>query len=46
MGVGVAKFNSKIEPAKLDNAIRNELNKTADRVMAVFDPLKVTRKKS
>ena len=40
-GIGVAKFNSTIDMVLLENALRNELNKTAPRVMAVLDPLKV-----
>lgn len=40
--IGVAKFNSVIELAKLENAVREDLNKTANRVMAVLRPLKVT----
>jgi glutaminyl-tRNA synthetase len=39
--IGVAKFNSTIDVAKLENAIRDDLNKRAPRVMAVLDPLKV-----
>ena len=39
--IGVAKFNSTIDMVLLDNSIREELNKTAPRVMAVLDPLKV-----
>lgn len=40
--IGVAKANSEVEEAYLQSCVRDELNKTADRVMAVFDPLKVT----
>jgi glutaminyl-tRNA synthetase len=40
-GIGVAKFNSTIEMVLLENALRSELNKTAPRVMAVLDPVKV-----
>lgn len=40
--IGVAKFNSIIDLAVLENSLRVELNKTAQRVMAVLDPLKVT----
>jgi len=36
----VAKFNSIVDIWVLENAIRNELNKTAPRVMAVLRPLK------
>ena len=39
--IGVAKFNSIVDIWVLENAIRNELNKTAPRVMAVLRPLKV-----
>ncbi|MFA6600212.1 MAG: glutamine--tRNA ligase/YqeY domain fusion protein [Candidatus Omnitrophota bacterium] len=39
--IGVAKFNSTIDLVVLENSIREELNKTAARVMAVLDPLKV-----
>ena len=39
--IGVAKFNSTIDMVLLENSIREELNKTAPRVMAVLDPLKV-----
>ena len=39
--VGVAKFNSTIDTGVLENSIREELNRTAPRMMAVLDPLKV-----
>jgi len=39
--IGVAKFNSTIDLLVLENSLREELNKTAPRVMAVLDPLKV-----
>ena len=39
--IGVAKFNSIIDKVVLENSIRDELNKTAPRVMAVLRPLKV-----
>jgi len=39
--VGVAKTNSRVDPGKLDYAIREVLNQEAPRVMAVIDPLKV-----
>lgn len=39
--IGVAKFNSIVDMVVLENSIREELNKTAPRVMAVIDPLKV-----
>lgn len=40
--VGVAKANSRTDPALLDSAIRDDLNQVAPRVMAVLEPLKVT----
>lgn len=40
--IGVCKANSEVEESYLYSCVRDELNKTADRVMAVFDPLKVT----
>jgi len=40
-GIGVAKFNSTVEMVLLENALREDLNKRAPRVMAVLDPLKV-----
>ncbi|OGW91578.1 MAG: glutamine--tRNA ligase, partial [Omnitrophica bacterium RIFCSPHIGHO2_12_FULL_44_12] len=39
--IGVAKFNSTIDMVVLENSIREELNKTVPRVMAVLNPLKV-----
>ena len=39
--IGVSKTGAKTEEAKLDFAIREVLNPTAPRVMAVLDPLKV-----
>jgi glutaminyl-tRNA synthetase len=39
--IGVAKFNSTIEMVLMENSIREELNKTASRMMAVLKPLKV-----
>ena len=39
--IGVVKFNSIIDLVILENTIREELNKTALRVMAVLRPLKV-----
>jgi glutaminyl-tRNA synthetase len=39
--VGVAKFNSVIEVVRLENAIRDDLNRRAPRRMAVLRPLKV-----
>jgi glutaminyl-tRNA synthetase len=39
--IGVAKFNSTIDVAKLEHAVRQDLNKHAPRVMAVLRPLKL-----
>ncbi|MFH1046422.1 MAG: glutamine--tRNA ligase/YqeY domain fusion protein [Candidatus Omnitrophota bacterium] len=39
--IGVAKFNSIIDIAVLENSLREELNKDAQRAMAVLKPLKV-----
>jgi len=39
--IGVAKFNSTIEMAWLEDAIREDLNERAPRAMAVLRPLKV-----
>ncbi len=39
--IGVSKFNGVIDIWVLENAIRNELNKTAPRAMGVLKPLKV-----
>ncbi len=39
--VGVAKFNSVIDVTRLENALRADLNRRAERRMAVLDPLKV-----
>ena len=39
--IGVAKFNSTIELSILENALRDHLNRTAIRRMAVLDPLKL-----
>ena len=39
--IGVAKFNSTIDVTVLENAIRDDLNKTAQRRMAVLRPLKL-----
>ena len=41
-GVGISKRNSITEATRLDFYTRQVLNKTANRVMAVLDPLKVT----
>jgi len=40
--VGISKFNAVIDLVRLENACRDDLNKTAERRMAVLDPLKVT----
>ncbi len=39
--VGVAKANSLVDVAMLEHCIRDDLNNTADRMMAVLRPLKV-----
>ncbi len=39
--IGVARFNSTIDVIVLENSIREHLNETAPRVMAVLDPIKV-----
>jgi glutaminyl-tRNA synthetase len=39
--IGVAKMNSLVDMTVLENSIREELNRTAKRVMAVMDPVKV-----
>jgi glutaminyl-tRNA synthetase len=39
--IGVAKANSTVDIAVLDDCIRDELNKTSSRAMAVLNPLKV-----
>ncbi len=39
--IGVAKFNSTIDVTVLENSIREHLNATAPRVMAVLRPLRV-----
>jgi glutaminyl-tRNA synthetase len=39
--IGVAKFNSTIDVTVLENAVREHLNETAPRVMAVLNPLRV-----
>jgi glutaminyl-tRNA synthetase len=41
-GVGVTKVESVIDIGRLENAVRDHLNKTAHRRMAVLRPLKVT----
>jgi len=40
--IGVAKNNSMIDVALLENCVRDDLNKKAPRIMAVLQPLKVT----
>lgn len=40
-GVGVAKFNSTIEMVRLENALREDLNKHAERRLAVLDPVEL-----
>lgn len=40
-GVGVAKREHVIEFSRLEHAVRTELNKVANRIMAVLDPIKV-----
>ncbi len=39
--IGVAKFNSTVDMVQLENSIRNDLNRSAERRMAVLRPLKV-----
>ena len=39
--IGIAKANSVVQMAQLEDAVRQELNRTAPRVMAVLRPLKV-----
>jgi glutaminyl-tRNA synthetase len=39
--LGVSKANSVVEPAMLDNAVRDELNVTAPRVLVVLDPIEL-----
>jgi glutaminyl-tRNA synthetase len=39
--IGINKFNSTIDVAFLEHCVREELNKTSPRVMAVLRPLKV-----
>jgi len=40
--IGVARFNGVIDVLVLENSIREHLNKTASRYMAILDPVKVT----
>ncbi len=39
--IGVAKFNSTIDIVRLENSIREDLNRSAPRVMGVLRPLRV-----
>ena len=39
--IGVAKANSLVDISMLEHCVREDLNETADRVMAVLNPLKV-----
>jgi glutaminyl-tRNA synthetase len=39
--IGVAKFNSTIDVARLEHAVREDLNRHAPRVLAVLRPLRV-----
>jgi len=39
--IGVSKANSEVEEGYLQSCVRDNLNQNANRVMAVFDPLKV-----
>lgn len=40
--IGVARFNGIIDVLVLENAVREHLNKTVSRYMAILDPIKVT----
>ena len=40
-GIGVTKRDTVVDVAKLENSLRDDLNKRSPRVMAVLDPLKV-----
>lgn len=40
--IGVAKFNSTIDIIRLENSVRDHLNRVAPRRMAVLDPVKLT----
>ncbi len=40
--IGVSKANSEVEEGYLQACVRDNLNRTAKRVLAVFDPVKVT----
>ena len=39
--VGVTKRNSIIDVVRLENSLREELNKTSNRILAVVDPVKI-----
>ncbi|MCH5151521.1 MAG: glutamine--tRNA ligase/YqeY domain fusion protein [Clostridiales bacterium] len=39
--IGVSKANSEVQESYLQSCVRDNLNRTANRVMAVFEPLKV-----
>jgi glutaminyl-tRNA synthetase len=39
--IGVARFNSRIDYGRLENALRADLNRRAERRMAVLDPLRL-----
>ena len=39
--MGITKRNSTIDVLRLENTLREELNKTAPRIFAVVDPVKV-----
>jgi glutaminyl-tRNA synthetase len=41
VGVGVSKANSIVDPVVLENAVRDDLNDKAPRVMVVIDPLRL-----
>lgn len=40
--IGVARFNGTIDVLVLENSVRDHLNKTANRYMAILDPIKIT----
>ena len=40
-GIGITKRDTIVDVAKLENSLRDDLNKRSSRVMAVLDPLKV-----
>ncbi len=39
--IGIAKRNSTVDVAQLEHAVREDLNRTAPRAMAVLDPIRV-----